>query len=719
MNDFFDFDQTLRGHIPGERVFDRYKLIKTLGQGGMGVVWLALDEQLEREVALKFLPEPVAHDPAAINDLKRETKKALKLTHPNIVRIYDFLQNDQMVAVSMEHVDGLSLTQIRLEEPNQVFSTEQIEKWIGQICVALDYAHIDEQIAHRDLKPSNLLVNSKGDIKITDFGISATISDATTYTQMNASSSGTPVYMCPQQMMGEKAAPTDDIYSLGATIYELLTGKPPFFSGRIDLQLQNKIPPLMKERRKELDVKAESKIPNSWESTVASCLEKAAEDRPQSLAEVWDGLHGIVTESDNSKPNKKSRGGKKILATACILLLLSGAGAAGWYFGTDIFNKAPDTTPDTPPEQEIPVVVKDTPPAENTEKPDKLPEENKAAQDTNVVEPETKTPELTKEEPTPAKNETPPETISEVESKQDVSDQQVPQKNDISGSAKADPVVEKIEPIQQKQEDLTPQTPTVEETPKEEIIFPEAGPQPGKDWVLPGYGVEMVWIEPGEFMMGERSVHQVHITEGFWLGSYEVTQSQWESVMGFNPSKFRNADGNTPIDQVSWSDAIDFCTILTEIEHDAGRLPKDYEYSLPTEAQWEYACKAGRNSFFSFGDRIDSSLANFNGNYPFGGGRKGDYRQKPLPVGSFTPNGWGLYDMHGNVSEWCYDWYGKYNLRDTKDPTGAKKGSGHVTRGGAWHSDGESCTSGARDYEKTESKNSYLGFRLALRPVQK
>ena len=710
MNDFFDFDQTLRGHIPGERVFDRYKLIRTLGQGGMGVVWLALDEQLEREVALKFLPEPVAHDPAAINDLKRETKKALKLTHPNIVRIYDFLQNEQMVAVSMEHVDGLSLTQIRLEEPNQVFSTEQIEKWIGQICVALDYAHINEQIAHRDLKPSNLLVNSKGDIKITDFGISATISDATTYTQMNASSSGTPVYMCPQQMMGEKAAPTDDIYSLGATIYELLTGRPPFFSGRIDLQLQNKIPPLMKERRKELDIKAESQIPNSWESTVASCLEKAAEDRPQTLAEVWKSLHGIVTISHSKKSPNNRKIGKKLLATACIILLLGGIGTAAWYFGMRDFNENPKT------KQESPVVASSD--KDSTDAHEKTTKEKTLQKDTPIIQNTTETetnPTQSKNDAIQVKNDRVSETSSEKEL--NISDTASPPEDEIPYSATASAKdIEKLALPQDQEKLTTPQSEV--ETPKEEIIFPKAGPQPEKDWIVPNYGVEMVWIEPGEFMMGERSVHQVHITEGFWMGAYEVTQKQWESVMGFNPSKFRDADGNTPIDQVSWSDAMDFCSILTEIERDAGRLPKGYEYSLPTEAQWEYACKAGRNSFFSFGNRIDSSLANFNGKYPFGGGRKGDYKQKPLPVGSFVPNNWGLYDMHGNVSEWCYDWYGKYNLRDTKDPMGAKKGSGHVSRGGAWHSDGESCSSGARDYEKAENKNSYLGFRLALRPVK-
>jgi serine/threonine protein kinase len=233
--DDLDLGQTLTGFRAGQSVFGRYTLTRLLGRGGMGVVWLAHDEKLEQDVALKFLPELVSNDLAAISDLKRETRRSLQLTHPHIVRIYDFVEDSRLAAVSMEFVDGASLTQRRLDQPGQVFSPEQLRPWMKQLCEALEYAHSKARIVHRDLKPANLMVDVRGDLKVADFGISATLSDTATRASKQVGSSGTPVYMSPQQMMGDKPAPTDDIYSLGATLYELLTGKPPFYTGMVDL----------------------------------------------------------------------------------------------------------------------------------------------------------------------------------------------------------------------------------------------------------------------------------------------------------------------------------------------------------------------------------------------------------------------------------------------------------------------------------------------------
>jgi serine/threonine protein kinase len=345
MSDDFDFDRTLRSFFPGQKVFKRYKLVRQLGRGGMGIVWLAEDEQLEQLVALKFLPEIVASDTAAIDDLKRETRKALKLTHPNIVRIHDFLQDENTVAVSMEYVDGKSLTQLRVEQPQRAFGFEEVKPWIEQICQALDYAHNRAKIAHRDLKPSNILLTPDGEIKITDFGISATITDSTTRVSMHASSSGTPVYMSPQQMMGERPAPSDDIYSLGVSIYELLTGKPPFYTGNILLQVQNKIPVSMAEQRTELEVEGLSEIPPQWESVVASCLAKEAIDRPKDILQVCDALgQEAVTEATEPveesskkkepKPPSVPRSKKRSLKPYLAFILLLVLGGASWSIYT-------------------------------------------------------------------------------------------------------------------------------------------------------------------------------------------------------------------------------------------------------------------------------------------------------------------------------------------------------------------------------------------------
>ncbi len=292
--DDLDFGATIKGFNPGQKVFKRYTLNKILGRGGMGVVWLAQDSELDREVALKFLPEIVALDPEALADLKRETRRNLALTHENIVRINDFVSDGRTAAISMEYVDGTTLSGLKLEKSARVFTTDELRPWLVQLCDALGYAHGRAKVVHRDLKPANLMLTKGGDLKITDFGIARGISDSVSRVSAQAGgSSGTPVYMSPQQMMGEKPAVTDDIYALGATLYELLTGKPPFYSGNVFMQVQNKMPPPIAERRQELEIAGEA-VPAHWERTIAACLAKEAKDRPQSMAEFAQrlGLHG-------------------------------------------------------------------------------------------------------------------------------------------------------------------------------------------------------------------------------------------------------------------------------------------------------------------------------------------------------------------------------------------------------------------------------------------
>ena len=283
--DDLDLGATIKGFSPGQKAFNRYSLKKILGRGGMGVVWLAEDEELEREVALKFLPEVVAMDKQSVFELKRETRRSLELTHPHIVRIYDFVQDGRAAAISMEYVAGDSLAALKMDQPNHCYGSGQLAKWVKQLCEALDYAHQKAEVVHRDLKPANLMIDARGDLKIADFGIAASVSDSVSRVSAQGGSSGTPVYMSPQQMMGEKPAVTDDIYSLGATLYDLLTSKPPFHSGNVLLQVQSKQPQSIAERRKELAIPGAS-IPPDWEAVIAACLAKTADERPQTVAEV-------------------------------------------------------------------------------------------------------------------------------------------------------------------------------------------------------------------------------------------------------------------------------------------------------------------------------------------------------------------------------------------------------------------------------------------------
>jgi len=231
------------------------------------------------------------------------------------------------------------------------------------------------------------------------------------------------------------------------------------------------------------------------------------------------------------------------------------------------------------------------------------------------------------------------------------------------------------------------------------------------------------WIPPGTFMMGsptsepnrdiEEDQHTVSIRRGFWMGKHLVTQQEYLAVMGSNPSTF-SGDLQRPVERVSWFDATNYCGKLTLQEQLAGRLPPGYEYRLPTEAQWEYACRAGTTTATTFGDSLSSSQANFYGKYPYNGGATGPYLGQTTKVGSYTPNGWGLYDMHGNAWEWCSDWYGSYPTGSVTDPTGPVSGSLRVIRGGCWFSLGRDCRSADRNWSEPGIRANSVGFRVVV-----
>jgi serine/threonine protein kinase len=323
-------DMTLREFVAGQKLFSRYTLIKTLGRGGMGIVWLARDEELERDVALKFLPDLIIHDRAVLSDLKRETRRSLELTHKNIVRIYDFVYDQTSGCISMEYVDGDTLSNLRADKPRKVFETLDLKEWVSQLCDALDYAHNHARIVHRDLKPSNLMVNQRGDLKVADFGIARGLSDSMSVLTMDRGKSGTLLYMSPQQLDGERGDHLDDIYSLGASIYELLTSKPPFYSGNVDRQIREKIPPAMSQRRKELEIESEP-IDETWEEVVHACLAKEPTRRPQSVSEIARRLEVPSPKTRRSAQSTAKRSNKSALVASAIALCLAAVGV--WYFG--------------------------------------------------------------------------------------------------------------------------------------------------------------------------------------------------------------------------------------------------------------------------------------------------------------------------------------------------------------------------------------------------
>lgn len=229
-----------------------------------------------------------------------------------------------------------------------------------------------------------------------------------------------------------------------------------------------------------------------------------------------------------------------------------------------------------------------------------------------------------------------------------------------------------------------------------------------------GAFLELVLVSAGRFKMGsppeeeghndDEVEHFVSITRRFYLSIHPVTQVQFAQVMGFNQSYFQGAD--LPVEMISWFDALNFCEQLFK------RFGRHFR--LPTEAEWEYACRAGSSTPFSFGSRITTDNANFDGKFTYAGGPLGATRWKTTPVRSFPPNEWGLYDMHGNIWEWCSDWYGEYKGSEVRDPAGPAQGDIRILRGGSWFNAPADCRSAQRDALDPGRRHSLYGFRIVM-----
>jgi formylglycine-generating enzyme required for sulfatase activity len=258
---------------------------------------------------------------------------------------------------------------------------------------------------------------------------------------------------------------------------------------------------------------------------------------------------------------------------------------------------------------------------------------------------------------------------------------------------------------------------------------PAENAKPGKpskigDILKNSLGMKLTYIPAGDFVMGspeteanrgdDEGQHKVVFTQPILMATTAVTQKQWRAIMGISQgeqrdeadpsSKLRGEGDDYPIYFVSWDDAVDFCRKLSQKER--------REYRLPTEAEWEYACRAGTTTPFNTGETITSDQANYNGNFVYGIGAKGENRDQTVTVGMFKPNAWGLYSMHGNVSTWCSDWYGDYPKADVTDPQGAGSGEGRVVRGGSWFGEPTACRSAARYKKPPEGRFNFIGLRV-------
>lgn len=305
----------------GELFFERFRTLiprgardSIIGEGGTGLIHLVRDELMDRVVALKLPHESIQRDRSARHDVIRETRQAIELTHPHIVRIHDFHEGRQGWGISMQYVRGKNLDEWRHEGRGDSrrgivpYPVERIEDWVAQLCDALIYAHEDARMVHRDIKPKNLMLERRDDgfekLLITDFGITQKLRLHTMMLSRvqpgtsDKSTMGTLPYMPWEQIQGAPASALDDVYAVGATIYELLTGRPPFYEGgyeQIRTQVEKVVPATMARRLQDFDL-PDHGIPAEWEETVAACLAKRPQDRPQSVREIVSRL-GLVSSA--------------------------------------------------------------------------------------------------------------------------------------------------------------------------------------------------------------------------------------------------------------------------------------------------------------------------------------------------------------------------------------------------------------------------------------
>ncbi len=649
---------------------NRYRMIEFLGAGGFGRTYLAQDiDKLNQRCVVKQLA-PKAQGTWAINKavelFQQEAKQLQQLgQHPHIPSLDAYFEQDNYLYLVQQFVDGDNL--LKLLQNQGIWQESQVKQLLLELLPVLKFIH-EQKIIHRDIKPENIMRRrSDGLLVLIDFGVSKQLSG--TVMSKPGTQIGTQGYAPFEQMQRGEAYPASDLFSLGATAFHLLTGLHPYhlflnygYSWTENWQQHLKKP-----------------IDKGLELILSKLLVKDIQQRYQSADEVLRDFQRqsrqtptpTATRTIPVIPQRTPSSQTKKIQTNTTRrgLLQQLAGFASGGFGLALLsqslldNKSSSSSPSS-----------------NNERPS----------------PESSPKKLSPK--TTAKNSSPqasPEPVAE------------------SPSPKPAPETPTPKPSANPLKTFTFETVTVNSTGQ------IANRSQGQARVLTenirnGITLDMVTIPGGSFVMGspdteartdndEGPQRTVNIAP-FFMGRYEVTQEQYQAVMGNNPSDFKGA--KRPVEQVSWNDAVEFSRKLSQ---KTGKT-----YRLPSEAEWEYACRAGTTTPFYFGETITPDLVNYSGNYPYGSVPKGLDREQTTDVGSFPPNSFGLYDMHGNVWEWCSDkWHDNYNGAPTDGSSWETGGSEYrVPRGGSWYYDAVVCRSADRFGHLAGDRGSAIGFRV-------
>jgi len=634
-----------------------YRILKVLGKGGMGVVFLAEDPTLQRTVALKAMLPELANKASAKERFLREARATAKIEHDHIVTIFQVGEERGVPFLAMQLLKGMTLDDFlkkKQAKTGMPLALEQILKLGREIAKGLAAAH-DKGLIHRDIKFANIWLDATagGRVKILDFGLAhAADGDSRRLTQVGQII-GTAAFMAPEQARGEKIDGRADLFSLGCLLYRLCTGRLPWYRGDatetlVAVALDQPIP--IQELNPDL--------PAKLAKLVMKLIAKKPDDRPASAKVVAEALQAIEREQLGTlskaalpvatavpapaagawhDPTQATRmlvrpavfqprsrrwrwliagaiAGTSVLAVVLAVLLLTNSGA----------------------------VKKD---ATLTQQPD----------------PKSKDPGAQ-----PKDADTRADAARQIVNAINMKLTLIPAGKFLMGASAADIAAWKNAPSK-------------------------------------GYVAQDIWLKEAT------PQHEVRITRAFYMGVYPVTQGQFERLMGRNPSANKESPDH-PVEMVHWHEAMEFCKKLSELpeEKKAGRT-----YHLPTEAEWEYACRAGTTTTFYCGMTLSSRQANIHGEHPFGGAaEKGPNFGKTVKVGSYRPNDFGLYDMHGNVWQWCLDGQRTYTGRAVDDPRGPETpGSARGMRGGGWR-EGAVPTACRKFRDTAGYHGNYLGLRV-------
>ena len=629
----------------------KYEIQRVLGQGGFGVTYLALQQGLNRTVAIKeFFMENFCvrnadthHVTVATegsrefveryrNKFLKEARNIAKLEHPNIVSIIDVFEENSTAYYVMKYAQNGSLDDKVKREGH--LSEADAKRYILKIANALRFVH-QHKMTHLDVKPANILLSDNDEPWLIDFGLSKQY-DAKTGEQTSSTPLGySPGYAPIEQYMAGGAgtfSPESDIYSLGATFYKLLTGNTPPDASTV---VNNGIPV------QELHAK---NVSQRAISVIFQAMEPLCKDR---LHDMDSFIQMLEEETPQPKPARKPTKTTRTVTSE-----------------EDMKTAPSAPKPPTPPQP----------------KPAKMQERPEANSQRSPIE----------------QNVNPPTFKIEGRTRSPL---RILMLSVIGFFVIVAIVFGSLVVLGALLPDDTP----VEEN--DSIVAQQLSEGP-MTFEANGVSFTMIPVEGGTFTMGatsemknpdddEQPTHPVTLSS-YYIGETEVTQALWKAVMGSNPSRFKG--DNLPVECVSWDDCQEFIRKLNSLT--------SQNFRLPTEAEWEFACRGGNNSrgYKYSGSNNLGSVAWYDGNSG----------NKTHPVGTKAPNELGIYDMSGNVWEWCADWYGDYSSGAQTNPTGPYGGSNRVYRGGSWNYDVGRCRSSNRDFYYPWIRDIILGLRLAL-----